>query len=138
MRVAYKRGSKGKSIEELFHTAKELEQNGELQEAAKIYQQITQDEPANETAYARLMIIYRKEKDYKKELQIINSAIKSFDQQLLERKRTHPNKKVNELSLAFMKSTGLTDKKGNPLYLPEPLGNWNRRKAIVEKKLKKK
>jgi len=35
------------------------------------------------------------------------------------------------------KSFGLVDKKGTKLYSPEPIGRWQKRKEIVEKKLSK-
>jgi hypothetical protein len=34
--------------------------------------------------------------------------------------------------------TGLADRKGKAFYLPEPLAKWQRRKDLLEKKMKKK
>lgn len=36
-----------------------------------------------------------------------------------------------------MKLTGLADKKGKLLFQKEPLARWNKRKTVVEKRLKR-
>jgi hypothetical protein len=46
--------------------------------------------------------------------------------------------KIAELSQKISKSTGLTDKKGEHIYFPEPIPQWIKRQATVEQKLKKK
>jgi hypothetical protein len=70
-------------------------------------------------------------------LAIIKKAINAFEDMYASSVKTPKNKKVSHLSNAFLKMTGLADKKGKLLYLPEPLTKWNRRKAIIEKRLKK-
>ena len=52
----------------LIKKAKELEINGELEVAASLYEKVIKTDPHQETAYNRLMIILRKQKEYKKEL----------------------------------------------------------------------
>ena len=89
----------------------------------------------NEYAYDRLMIIYRKNKEYKKEKAVIIKAIKAFEQFYKSTSKAPRSKKIILLSKAFMKSTGLADKKGKLLYQKEPLARWNKRKVVVEKKL---
>lgn len=92
--------------------------------------------------YDRLMIYYRKEKEYKKELQVINRALEIFGKQL-ERQQQEMFKGaksrpvIKKLSEKISKLTGLTGKKGDSNYTPEPIARWIKRKATVEQKLKK-
>lgn len=115
--------------------AMQMEKDGDLQQAIALYRQSMKNSPSNALPYNRLMIIFRKEKEYKKELAVINAGIKAF-QNLYYSSKHAGNKKITQLSKAILRSTGLSDKKGNPLFLREPLGRWNRRRQVVEKKLK--
>ena len=47
--------------------------------AIELYNQILKRDALQKHAYDRLMIIYRQEKNYKKELSVINSGIKTFE-----------------------------------------------------------
>ncbi len=76
-------------------------------------------------------------KQYKNELRIINAGIKAFENLYKTRSKHSRSMKVAEITNALLKSTGLTDKKGNHLYDPEPIGKWKKRKVVVEKKIKK-
>jgi hypothetical protein len=91
--------------------------------------------------YDRLMIHYRKEKDYAEELKVIKKGIdtfKKFYSNLQSSAIKKQKSKVAELSRQFSKHAGLTDKKGNNTYLPEPLPRWIKRQSVVEQKIKKK
>ena len=122
------------TVNEMFLQAKALEQSGELEAAADIYNRIITADKLNEAAYDRLMIIYRKLKDAKKEQWTIDAGIKAY-RHFYKQKRPHSrNKKIKELSQALMKSTGLTDKKGNSVFIPEPIARWQKRKTLLEKK----
>ena len=46
-------------------------------------------------------------------------------------------KEVEAISEKLNKSFGLVDKKGTKLYNPEPIGRWQKRKEIVNKKITK-
>ena len=90
--------------------------------------------------YDRLMIYYRKEKDYAKELKVIKKGIDTFKKVYSKIQATAIKKqkgKIAELSRQFSKRAGLTDKQGNDAYLPEPLPRWLKRLSVVEKKIKK-
>ena len=121
-----------------IENAKEAEADGKLEEAAKFYEQVIKQNLVEDFPYDRLMIIYRKLKKYKEELRIINRGIKLYENfyNKPNRKNSTKQKQLVSLSDAFMKSAGLKDKKGNLLYLPEPLARWTKRKGMVEKKLK--
>ena len=121
---------------ELLEEAKESEATGDLKKAEAFYEKLIKTDPHNEAAYNHLMIIYRKQKEPGKELAVIKKAIRAFEDMHTSSVKTPTNKKVSHLSNAFLKMTGLADKKGKLLYVPEPLAKWNRRKALIEKKMK--
>ena len=122
---------------DIIEKAKQAEADENLQLAARLYEQALKEKPASEFPYNRLMIIYRKLKLYKDESRIINTGIKDFGEIYSQRakKSGRKNSTVNRLSTALMKSSGLLDKKGNPVYDPEPINKWKKRKLLVEKKL---
>lgn len=118
--------------------AKKLEQEGELDKAAAMFEKLLREDPLNELAYNRLMIIYRKKKDYKKELAIIKKGIAAFEQSFKKSSKAPLSRKITALSKSLLKSLGLTDKKGNMIYTREPVGRWNKRKLVVERMIRKK
>ena len=115
----------------------ELEED--LKRAATLYEQAIKEKPTDEFSYNRLMIVYRKLKQYKDELRVINKAIKNFKEAHAKKigKGLGKNSTVGKLSAALMKTAGLLDKKGNAVYVPEPIARWEKRKLTVEKRLKK-
>lgn len=125
-----------KTIKETITEAKAAEDSGESETAVGLYEQVLQHDQLNEYAYNRLMIIYRKLKDKKKELQIINAATTAYKKFYASKKRT--TKSIAAISNKLNRSVGLADKKGNNLYTPEPIATWQKRKELLEKKKKKK
>jgi tetratricopeptide (TPR) repeat protein len=120
---------------EWLEQAREAEAAGELEEAADAYEKVIAKDSLDEFAYNRLFIIYRKLKEYGKELNAIKAGIEAFEKFY----NVHYGKKsdkVSALSKKLNKTLGLTDKKGNSLYSPEPVGKWKKRKAVVEKRVK--
>lgn len=115
--------------DDLLSRASEHEKNDELQEAAALYLRYLKKIPGNENAYTRLMIIYRKQKEGEKELALINRAIKTFEDIFKKEIRVSPSRKTIEISKKLIKSLGQTER--------EPLKKWKRRKALLEKQLKK-
>lgn len=115
--------------------ARDHESDGELKEAAGYYEKAVKVYSTDEKIYNRLMIIYRKLREYKKELAVINAGIKAFSDLYSSGKSS--DKKVASISRALLKSTGLADKKGNVLFEQEPIGRWKKRKTLVEGKIKK-
>jgi hypothetical protein len=90
--------------------------------------------------YDRLMIHYRKEKEYNEELKVIKKAIATLQKFYAKTQRTSLKKinpKIKALSSKIGRSTGLVDKKGNDIYLPDPLPRWIKRQAVVEQKIKR-
>jgi tetratricopeptide (TPR) repeat protein len=123
------------SIKKTIEEADEAEEKEDIPLAIKDYESAIQADPLLEKAYDRLMILYRKEKNYKKELQLINSGIKAFENFYKSRKSN--SKKIAEISKKLNKSFGFTDKKGNAVYDPEPIARWKKRKITVQKRIKK-
>ena len=116
--------------------AGEEEQKGDIQKAIEYYEAAIQDGRADEYPYDRLMVLYRKEKNYKHELRVINLGLKVFATFYKKSTaKTGHGKKLSALSEAFMKSAGLKDKNGELVYQPEPIGKWSKRKEVVERKL---
>lgn len=126
------------SYKELIRKASEAERKGDTDTAVRLYRQAVKTEPSNEYPYDRLMIIYRKRKLYKEELKVINEGVKYFEtfHDSKQKQLLGSNRKIVELSNAFMKRVGLKDNKGKNIYYPEPIPRWLKRKDIVEKKLK--
>jgi tetratricopeptide (TPR) repeat protein len=115
------------------------EKNGDLESAEKLYKQEASKNAFNASVYTRLMIIYRKQKKYKEELEIINKALQHFKEYQSKKSSSKSNNAaITKLSKSLNKSLGLIDKKGNSLYEPEPIPTWKKRKTTVEKKLKRK
>ncbi len=115
-------------------TEGEAEEKENISIAIKEYEEAIKKNALAEKAYDRLMIIYRKEKNYKKELRIITAGIKAFES--FYRSKKSRSKKIADISQKLNRSFGFTDKKGNSLYDPEPIARWKKRKEVVEKKIK--
>lgn len=122
------------SLKKTFEEANEAEEKEDISIAIKDYEEAIKVNPLAEKAYNRLMILYRREKDYKNELRIINTGIKAFED--FYRSRKSGSKKIAEISKKLNRSFGFTDKKGNMLYDPKPIAQWKKRKAVVQKKIK--
>ena len=122
----------------VLQQAAAAEKNDDLVLAEKLYKKQLQQKAFNDFVYKRLMVIYRKQKRYKDELNIINKGLKHFE----EHRAKQASKKsisasIKRLSSTLNKSLGLTNSKGKLLYEAEPIPSWKKRKEVVEKKLKK-
>lgn len=126
------------SSHNLHVKAKEAEQAGESDTAADLYRKALKADPMDDLAYNRLMVYFRRKKDYKKELQLIQAAIKAHlqhaqqnQQQWLKR-----NKKTARTAKALVKSLGLVDRTGAPRLETRQLNTWRKRMTVVRKRLK--
>lgn len=125
------------NFSEYLVKAKELEESNNINEAIKIYQKCIRLNPTSELAYNRLFILYRKSKQYKKELTVIKQGIRFFEDLFAKNKKIKRSNAITRLSNALMKSTGLSDKKGKPIFEQQPVLKWKQRALLVEKRLKK-
>ena len=130
-----------KTIADRIDEAREAESKEDMDTAIKLYEENIKTSFPDPYSFDRLMILYRKQKRYKDELRVINRAIKVFTEDYARHQKNQlaearNKKQVKELSAAIMRKSGLIDKKGNEVHLPEPIGKWTKRKGVVEKKLK--
>jgi hypothetical protein len=126
-------------VEERNNEARQAEQVGNLQKAIKLYELNIKEEYADEYAFERLMIIFRKQKLYKDELRVINRGIDVFEQSMKEHlkqtlSRHIDGKKLELLSNAILKKTG---SKIQQAHFPDPIDKWMKRREVVEEKLGK-
>jgi hypothetical protein len=120
--------------------AREAEEDNDHNKAVRFYEQNIREDYADKFAFERLMIIYRKHKEYKDELRVIKRGIEVFQKKFKERvkhslARHVSDKKLVQLSNAIIKISG---QKKEELHFPDPIDKWLKRKEIVEKKLKNK
>jgi tetratricopeptide (TPR) repeat protein len=108
---------------------KYLEQSGKPAEAAKYYEQEIKMNPTDRTHYNRLMVIYRKLKDVKNEVRVIDAGIKAFTS--FYAPKASKNTNVVKLSNKLNFLVGLTDKKGKTIHDPEPIATWKKRKQLL-------
>lgn len=118
--------------------AREAEQAGETDTAEKLYKQALKNDPLDDLAWNRLMVTYRRRKDYKQEQQIIKAAIAAHvqhaqDDQAAWLKR---NRKTARTAKALVKSLGLLDRKGMPKLETRQLEAWRKRLTLVNKRIK--
>ena len=126
-----------RTFTENMMAAQAAERSGDAEVAASYYEKAIKQEPHEEKAYRRLMIIYRKLYRYEDELRLIDKGIKVFTtlHQKRSKKLLLKNVAVTRLSRSLAKSLGLTDAKGKETFLPPPIPAWQKRREAVEKKL---
>ena len=71
-------------IEQRNKDAQGAEQDNHIDKAIQLYEQNIKEDYADEFAFERLMILYRKEKEYKEELRVIRRGIEVFKQSMKE------------------------------------------------------
>ena len=125
-------------IEERNKTAMQAEREEDVNKAIRFYEQNIREDHADKFAFERLMVIYRKDKEYKNELRVIKRGIEVFQKKFKERvkhslARRVSDKKLEQLSNAIIKISG---QKKEELHFPDPVDKWLKRKEVVEKKLR--
>ena len=127
------------SAKDQFNQARAFEQAGDYKEAEKNYLALIKRHTTFYDGYKRLMIIYRKQTEYQKELAMIHKAIKAFQEHALHdhQQLLADNPKAKRISKKLAKDLGLLDSRGRPTTEDPILDEWRRREAIVKKKLKK-
>jgi len=126
-----------KHYTELIAQARLIEKDGDLEKAATLYEQAIKQEPLLEHPYQRLMVIYRKHKNYKDELRVLNKAIEVFKAYYDKKAEPFTGRgKLAQVSQALLKSVTGNEKKHSYTSYPEPIPAWTIRKLNVEKKIK--
>jgi uncharacterized protein YciI len=67
-----------KSSKERLAEGLRLERSGELEAAAALYRKVTEHDPINPEAVARLLVLYRKQKNFREELAVIDRALAGY------------------------------------------------------------
>ena len=121
---------------EYIKQAKAAEQEGEEEEAITFYERAIKQKPLLEQPYARLMVLYRKKKQYEEELKVVNKALEVFTEHYDKKKKAFQGSaKVASLSKAILKVVGGSKAAMENRY-PQPIPKWTKRKKTVEKKIK--
>jgi tetratricopeptide (TPR) repeat protein len=122
----------------LFEQARTLEQKEEPEQAVAVYQQMYNKVPDDRRVINRLLILYRKLKSYKKELQLINNTIKRNKDALLANRNAwvKANRKMAKLNLTLGRSLNILDAKGLPVYEEPFIQSLKKRQTFVRKRLK--
>ncbi|HEY4334595.1 MAG TPA: YciI family protein [Puia sp.] len=66
-----------KNVMDIMTNARQQEQEGNLNAAAALYQRVVDEDPANREAVRRLLTVYRRLKDYSRELEVVDAALDS-------------------------------------------------------------
>lgn len=110
------------------------EREGEFPEAVLAYHQVLRLHPLSVDTFDKLIRLHRDLKEYPKELAVINKAIRVFEDAEKKRQPKY-NAKINSLSKALLKATGLADEKGKNIYQSPELKRWKKRREMVMKKM---
>lgn len=125
--------------DEKIEAARKLEKEHDLEKAEKAYLKIIAETPNGYEAYNRLLVIYRKQKAYRKELSIVNKAIKAFENEQKENQKNwmKENRVAAKLSKSLALKLGVLNKNGLPVNKDPVVERWLKRKAVINKRLKK-
>ncbi len=113
--------------------ARDLERKGEIKAAAELYVKLHQLSPKNLNVVQRLIIIYRKLKDEKKEIRYIDMAIKIHEAFYAAPKKA--DKQIISLSKKLNILLGHTDKKGRSLFRSDDVLKLQLRKNRLQSKM---
>ena len=118
-------------VPETFAGAGLLEQRAAYKEAVALYEKLLKQSANDLKILTRLIILYRKLKNYTKEISAINKAIKIHEQRYAPKKI---NKNVSLISKKVNMLLGHTDKKAKAIVLPDEIVKLQNRKALLQKK----
>jgi uncharacterized protein YciI len=124
------------TIGERFEMARQLEKDSRLSDAAAMYQKLFDKDPTAQPVVERLLIIYRKLKEYKKELAVLNDAIAALQrrQKAVGEKWIHSHPQAARAGKSMLRQL---EKADSVIGLgADPLvGRWLKRKAFVAGKM---
>lgn len=124
---------------DLMAHARQYEQEDKLEEAAVEYEKIVAGNPLDEIAIQRLLVIYRKLKQYRKEMQLLNASIKANTAKAKEMQNTWSKKhpKAARASRSLLQSLSGKKLTAAPAYEEKMITTWRKRKENLAKKMKK-
>jgi uncharacterized protein YciI len=124
-----------KGTREMVAEGRRLEQAGDLPEAAAVYQKAVDHDGGDQEAVGRLLVVYRKLKEYGKELTVIKEALSALEQRdkALQDKWIQAHPKAAGVGRAMFRKLGGA---GASTSGADPVVNGLlKRKAFVEKRL---
>lgn len=110
-----------------------LEQEGDFAKALQVYDKLLKINKSDLNILSRLMILSRKLKKYKQEIQYIDKAIGIHEKKYTAQKPK--GSKVVSISKQLNTLLGHTDKKGKSLLAIPEVERLKKRRATVEKKI---
>jgi uncharacterized protein YciI len=124
-----------RGVMELLADGRRAEEAGQPEEAATLYEEVTDQAPRNSEAVLRLLVIYRRLKNYTKELAVIDKALDAYAQREKAAQdkwiAAHPG--AAKLGKAVLRSFGGAQVTG---YGTNPaVEQLMKRRSVVEKKL---
>src|SRR6185437_875242 len=124
-----------KSTSKLMSAARELEEASRLTEAAGLYQQLVDADPTNQQAVSRLLTLYRRLKEPKKELAVIQDALAAYAQKdkATQERWVNAHPQAAKASRAFLRSLGGSS--ASSFGANAQVQRLQKRREIVEKKL---
>ena len=124
-----------KGTKEMVAEGRRLEQAGDLPEAAAVYQKAVDHDGGDQEAVGRLLVVYRKLKEYGKELTVIKEALSALERRdkALQEKWIQAHPKAAGVGRAMFRKLGGA---GASTSGADPVVNGLlKRKAFVEKRL---
>lgn len=120
---------------QLFAEGQRFERAGQLEDAAAAYQRVVDTDPRNQEVVARLLVVYRRLKDYGGELAVIDAALEAIAErdQAAQDKWIAAHPEAAQVGKAFLRKLGgqsVTTYGTGPL-----VERWLKRKALVQKKI---
>jgi hypothetical protein len=118
--------------------ARALELDGATEEAVEAYQRVLKGDPLNVMAIGRLLIIYRRQKEYQLELALLKASIAAYEAVQLTAQEAWRKKhqKAARISMLLAKKLEGGTKKGPVIYDDRLVTGWRRRKGLVMKRMK--
>lgn len=122
---------------ETLEQARQMEEEEELTKVSRHYERLHEQSPGDRRIVSRLLVILRRMKAYKKEMQLINSVIKNYQEGLVARKKawTKAHRSIARTSLSLARSLQLIDTKGVPVSQDRFILTLLKRKAVVQQRL---
>ncbi|WP_434122353.1 tetratricopeptide repeat protein [Salinicoccus roseus] len=89
---------------------KKFEETGEIEKAIELYEKNIEEEFEGNHPYDRLAIIYRKRKQYREEIRVLNQAVSVFEKEKIKSKRQDVNPKLIRFKERLEKVKALEEK----------------------------
>jgi len=127
------------ALPDLLDRGLQLEIKGETEKAAAVYQVFFENHPENTAVMKRLLILYRRLKEYRKEMRVIDLALATRRQVIVARQKAwaieHP--KAAKVSRALLKAVERLAKNQPGGDSPE-IAALTKRKQLLSKRIKTK